>query len=35
MTPRETEDVVLPAAAFTLDRLVELPSYHYALIFER
>lgn len=35
MTPRETEDAVLPAAAFTLDRQVELPPYHYALVFGR
>ncbi|WP_135536828.1 class I SAM-dependent methyltransferase [Halostella pelagica] len=35
MTPRETEYAVLPAAPFTLDRQVELPPYHYALVFER
>jgi len=35
MTPEETEDAVLPAAAFELDRRVDLPPYHYALVFER
>jgi len=35
MTPRETEDAVLPVTAFTLTRQVELPPYHYALVFER
>ncbi|WP_049906243.1 class I SAM-dependent methyltransferase [Halorubrum tebenquichense] len=33
--PGETEDVVLSAAPFTLDRLVELPPYHYGLVFDR
>ncbi|WP_137286742.1 class I SAM-dependent methyltransferase [Halorussus salinisoli] len=35
MTPEETENVVLAAAGFTLARQVELPPYHYALVFER
>ncbi|MEF8814974.1 MAG: class I SAM-dependent methyltransferase, partial [Halovenus sp.] len=35
MTPAETEDMVLSAAAFTLDRQVELPPHHYALVFTR
>ncbi|KAA9396528.1 class I SAM-dependent methyltransferase [Haloarcula sp. CBA1130] len=35
MTPEETEDAVLPAAAFELDQRVDLPPYHYALVFER
>jgi ubiquinone/menaquinone biosynthesis C-methylase UbiE len=35
MTPAETEAAVLPAAEFDLDRRVELPPYHYAVIFER
>jgi len=35
MTPRETEDAVLPVTGFDLDRRVELPPYHYALVFER
>ncbi|WP_158056784.1 class I SAM-dependent methyltransferase [Halorussus halophilus] len=35
MTPEETESAVLEAADFTLQRQVELPPYHYALLFER
>jgi ubiquinone/menaquinone biosynthesis C-methylase UbiE len=35
MTPRETEAAVLPVTGFELDRRVELPPYHYALVFER
>lgn len=35
LTPEETETVVLDAAEFTLKRQVELPPYHYALVFER
>lgn len=35
MTPAATEDAVLSAAEFTLDRQVELPPYHYALVFTR
>ncbi len=35
MTPKETEDAVLPVAAFEVDRRVELPPYHYAVVFER
>ncbi|WP_135366628.1 class I SAM-dependent methyltransferase [Halosimplex halophilum] len=35
MTPGETEDAVLSAAPFERDRQVELPPYHYALVFER
>lgn len=35
MAPKETEDTVLPVAEFELDRRVELPPYHYALVFGR
>lgn len=36
MSPEETERSVLDAgAAITLERTVELPPYHYALVFER
>jgi len=35
MTPGKTEDAVLSAASFELDRQVELPPYHYALVFGR
>jgi len=35
MTPAETEDVVLSASKFALDRQVDLPPYHYALLFGR
>ncbi|SNZ17907.1 Methyltransferase domain-containing protein [Natronoarchaeum philippinense] len=35
MTPVETEDAVCSAAAFELDRRVDLPPYHYALLFDR
>ncbi|GAA0681436.1 class I SAM-dependent methyltransferase [Natronoarchaeum mannanilyticum] len=35
MTPEETEDAVLSAAEFALDRQVDLPPYHYALLFDR
>ncbi|WP_436930914.1 class I SAM-dependent methyltransferase [Halosimplex halobium] len=35
MTPGETEEAVLSAAPFERDRRVELPPYHYALVFER
>jgi cyclopropane fatty-acyl-phospholipid synthase-like methyltransferase len=34
MTPAETEDAVL-SAEFGLSRQVDLPPYHYALVFER
>jgi len=35
MTPEETEDAVCATAAFTLERRVDLPPYHYALVFGR
>jgi len=35
MTPAATEDAVLSASELTLDRQVELPPYHYALVFTR
>lgn len=35
MTPAATEDAVLSASEFTLERQVELPPYHYALVFTR
>lgn len=35
MTPQETEAAVRSAGEFTLDRQVELPPYHYALVFDR
>ena len=35
MTPAETEDAVLSASKFALDRQVDLPPYHYALLFDR
>jgi len=35
MTPEETENAVLSASEFTLERQVELPPYHYALVFTR
>jgi SAM-dependent methyltransferase len=35
LTPDETETAVLDAAAFAVQRCVELPPYHYALVFER
>ncbi|QLH76644.1 class I SAM-dependent methyltransferase [Halosimplex rubrum] len=35
MTPEETEAAVLSTASFERDRQVELPPYHYALVFER
>ncbi|WP_135306099.1 class I SAM-dependent methyltransferase [Haloarcula amylovorans] len=35
MKPGETEDTVLSAAAFVFDRQVDLPPYHYGLVFER
>ncbi|MFW6000094.1 MAG: class I SAM-dependent methyltransferase [Halorubrum sp.] len=35
MTPEETEAVVTGSAAFELDRRVDLPPYHYALVFRR
>ena len=35
MTPEETEDAVRSAAEFALDRRVDLPPYHYALLFDR
>ncbi|EMA26460.1 class I SAM-dependent methyltransferase [Haloarcula argentinensis] len=35
MTPEETEETVLSASDFTLERQVELPPYHYALVFTR
>ncbi|WP_436344567.1 class I SAM-dependent methyltransferase [Natronorubrum sp. FCH18a] len=35
MSPEETERTVLDAAAFALEDTIELPPYHYALVFER
>lgn len=35
MSPEETEATVLDTADFALERHVELPPYHYALVFER
>lgn len=35
MTPDDTEAAVLDAADFALERQVDLPPYHYALVFER
>jgi protein-L-isoaspartate O-methyltransferase len=35
MTPGETEEAVLSAAPFERNQQVELPPYHYALVFER
>lgn len=35
MTPGETEDAVRSAAAFAFDRQIDLPPYHYALVFDR
>ena len=35
MYPAETESAVVEAAGFTLSEHVELPPYHYALVFER
>jgi SAM-dependent methyltransferase len=35
LSPEETEAAVLDAADFALERHVELPPYHYALVFER
>ena len=35
LSPDATEDVVLDVADFTRRELVELPPYHYALVFER
>ncbi|MGM0448327.1 MAG: class I SAM-dependent methyltransferase [Methanobacteriota archaeon] len=35
MTPEETAEAVTRAAAFELDRRIELPPYHYALVFRR
>ncbi|SDF88637.1 Methyltransferase domain-containing protein [Halorubrum xinjiangense] len=35
MPPEETAEAVSRAAAFELDRRVELPPYHYALVFRR
>ncbi|SDJ55003.1 class I SAM-dependent methyltransferase [Natronorubrum texcoconense] len=35
LSPEATERTVLDAAAFALDETVELPPYHYALVFER
>lgn len=35
LTPEETETAVLDTAEFALARRVELPPYHYALVFER
>jgi SAM-dependent methyltransferase len=35
LSPPETERAVLDAAAFTRERVIELPPYHYALVFER
>lgn len=33
--PAETEEIVVESAPFTRDKLVELPPYHYGLLFER
>lgn len=35
MTPEETRDAVLSTSAVAFDRQVDLPPYHYALVFER
>lgn len=35
LSPDRTRDAVERAAAFTLDRRVDLPPHHYALVFER
>ncbi|WP_423996189.1 class I SAM-dependent methyltransferase [Halorubrum trapanicum] len=35
MTPEETAEAVTRAAAFELDRRIELPPYHYAVVFRR
>lgn len=35
LSPEETKAAVLDAAEFTLERRVDLPPYHYALLFER
>lgn len=35
LPPEETEEDVTRAAAFELDRRVDLPPYHYALVFRR
>jgi ubiquinone/menaquinone biosynthesis C-methylase UbiE len=35
MTPGETGDTVRSASAFAFDRQVDLPPYHYGLVFER
>ena len=35
MPPEETAEAVTRAAAFELDRWIELPPYHYALVFRR
>jgi len=35
MTPEETQQCVLDAADVTLERTIELPPYHYAMVFER
>ncbi|TKX87450.1 class I SAM-dependent methyltransferase [Halorubrum sp. SS5] len=35
MSPEETEEAVRRAAAFELDRRIDLPPYHYALVFDR
>lgn len=35
MTPRETKESVLSAVSFTFDREIDLPPYHFALVFNR
>lgn len=35
MTPQQTEETVRSAEAFTLDEQIDLPPYHYALVFDR
>lgn len=35
LSPDDTETAVLDAAPFQLDDVIELPPYHYALVFER
>jgi len=35
MTPGETEETVCSASAFVFDRQIDLPPYHYGLLFER
>lgn len=35
LSPDDTEKAVLEAAPFQLDDVIELPPYHYALVFER